>query len=209
MLQRDHALCQCEVHDYARVRQVTKLLRAPPAAPAAGGGGGGGGATATVEGWEAPPDLCSRCTAVRCKSFRPLACIVELPSMSLVEDRTGGGGGRGGSGAASAAQRSEAVHASGCAAAGGEPMSLSECRSAAGVRDFGRKWLGSSREAGEAAGCVLWEDGNVEYNTFVPASPAQATCHVRGTCLCKRRPTAAAAGGAAAELQVVGQLRAK
>ena len=48
---------------------------------------------------------------------------------------------------------------------------------------FGRKWLGTTTSATEAAGCVLWEEhGNVEYN----AKTEQPVCNMRGTtCLCK------------------------
>ena len=47
---------------------------------------------------------------------------------------------------------------------------------------LGRKWLGTTTSATEAAGCVLWEEhGNVEYH----AKTEQPLCNVRGTCLCK------------------------
>ena len=61
-------------------------------------------------------------------------------------------------------------------------MTLAECQHAAGVRGFGRRWLGTSDEATEAAGCVLWEEnGNVEFNRNV----RHEQCNVRGTCLCQ------------------------
>ena len=71
-------------------------------------------------------------------------------------------------------------------------MSLEECKQAASRRGFGRKWLGPTDSPGEASGCIMWEDGNVEFNRKLD----QQSCNVRGTCLC-RRPDGS-------ELQVVG-----
>jgi hypothetical protein len=69
-----------------------------------------------------------------------------------------------------------------CKAAGARPLSAAECQQAAGRQGYGRKWLGTTASATEAAGCVLWEEhGNVEYN----AKTEQPLCNVRGTCLCK------------------------
>ena len=92
--------------------------------------------------------------------------------------------------------RKSAVGAAGCAAAGAQLMVKSACQAAAALPGYGRKWIGSSNNAGEAAGCVLWEDGNVEFNTFAPPKEAQL-CNVRGTCLCT--------GTDGAELQVIGR----
>ena len=78
-------------------------------------------------------------------------------------------------------------------------MTQAECRKAARKPGFGRKWIGTSHDAREAAGCVLWEEGNVEFNTFVPATKEAQRCNVRGTCLC-RSP----AGGGVGEMPVVG-----
>ena len=78
-------------------------------------------------------------------------------------------------------------------------MTSEQCRTAAKRAGYGRRWLGSSRDDNEAAGCVLWEDGNVEFNTAT--NQRAAACNVRGTCLCTRP-----AGGTADELQVVGGL---
>ena len=69
-----------------------------------------------------------------------------------------------------------------CKAAGARPLSAAECQQAAGRQGYGRKWLGTTASATEAAGCVLWEEhGNVEYN----AKTEQPVCNVRGTCLCR------------------------
>ena len=47
---------------------------------------------------------------------------------------------------------------------------------------YGRKWLGTTASATEAAGCMLWEEhGNVEYN----AKTEQPVCNVRGPRACK------------------------
>ena len=50
---------------------------------------------------------------------------------------------------------------------------------------YGRKWLGTTASATEAAGCVLWEEhGNVEYN----AKTEQPVCNVRGPRACAKGP---------------------
>jgi hypothetical protein len=80
-----------------------------------------------------------------------------------------------------------------CKAAGARPLSAAECQQAAGRQGYGRKWLGTTASATEAAGCVLWEEhGNVEYN----AKTEQPLCNVRGTCLCK--------GSDGREVQIIG-----
>ncbi|KOO34535.1 hypothetical protein Ctob_011067 [Chrysochromulina tobinii] len=96
------------------------------------------------------------------------------------------GGRRLGCGAAALMARS-------CKAAGARPLSAAECQQAAGRQGYGRKWLGTTASATEAAGCVLWEEhGNVEYN----AKTEQPVCNVRGTCLCK--------GSDGREVQIIG-----
>ena len=79
--------------------------------------------------------------------------------------------------------RSAALVAPSCAAAGAALMTEDECKAATARRGFGRRYLGTTEDAKEAAGCVLWEEnGNVEFNT----KTAQPQCNVRGTCLCKK-----------------------
>ena len=90
-------------------------------------------------------------------------------------------------------RRSAALMARSCKAAGARPLSAAECQQAAGRQGYGRKWLGTTTSATEAAGCVLWEEqGNVEYN----AKTEQPVCNVRGTCLCK--------GSDGREVQIIG-----
>ena len=165
MLQRDHSVCHCEVADYSNVPKVLTALR-QSAPPLAA---------------DKPPadQLCPACKGIHCDKFRPIACEVGSPSSSSAN--------------AAADLRSHAVHAAGCDAAGARLMSQDECKAAAGRQ--GRKWLGASRNDEEAPGCVMWEEGNVEYNSAKPKAGA-AKCNVRGTCLCAPK-----AGG---ELQVVG-----
>jgi hypothetical protein len=165
MLRHDHALCQCEVSDYRRVRQVTALLREaiPPGARSADG-------------------LCARCKTIRCDTFRPIACVIGKPVDSGATPGTG---------------RAAAVRAASCAAAGAALMSASECKLASAVK--GRKWLGSGHNPKEAAGCLLWEDGNIEFNRYTPPV-ARQLCSIRGTCLC-RAPTPS---GSAQVIQVIG-----
>ena len=171
MLPRDHSLCHCEVGDYHNVPAVLPLLEQP--APSA----------AVSE--RMPPNrrVCANCEAVECDKFRPLACEVATPSAAKSTAAASGGG----------AARTTAVHAHGCVEAGGSVMSAAECKQAASRSGFARKWLGASRNDDEAAGCVLWEDGNVEFNSKAPTPHA---CSVRGTCVCKAKD-----GG---ELLVVG-----
>ena len=76
-------------------------------------------------------------------------------------------------------------------------MSESECKEAASKPGFGRKWIGSGTERSEAPGCVLWEEGNVEYNRYAPPLEEQR-CNVRGTCLCKDN------AGGGTEKQLIG-----
>ena len=52
--------------------------------------------------------------------------------------------------------------------------------------------------------CVLWPDGNVEFNR---AAHAPARCAVGGTCLCARAAGAAPLASAEDELQVYGVAR--
>ena len=90
-------------------------------------------------------------------------------------------------------RRSAALMVRSCKAAGARPLSAAECQQAAGRQGYGRKWLGTTTSATEAAGCVLWEEhGNVEYN----AKTEQPVCNVRGTCLCK--------GSDGREVQIIG-----
>lgn len=168
MLARDHSLCHCEVANYAHVPAVLPLLQQPPPPLSAAAGT-----------HPSSRRVCARCAAVECAKFRPLACELALPA--AVEQ-----GARGGVG------RTKAVHAAGCRQAGARVMSAAECQESADRPHHARKWLGASRNDDEAAGCVLWEDGNVEFNS----RPADAqVCNVRGTCLCSRD---------GAELPVVG-----
>ena len=75
------------------------------------------------------------------------------------------------------------MHAAGCDAAGARLMSQDECKAAAGRQ--GRKWLGASRNDAEAPGCVMWEEGNVEYNSAKPRlERPNAMCVARA---CARR----------------------
>lgn len=182
MLNNEHTLCHCEVEDYSRepagVAATVAALRLPPLPQAAA-------ARAALR----PPALCARCAAARCATFLPYgACAVAPPSVAE---------------AAAAAPRRQPEtlpRGLGCAAAGGRPMTEAECRRAAARQGYGRRWLGGSMDAGEAAGCVAWEDGNVEFNRHSPAAAAQR-CVGRGTCLCH---AGTQADGAPAELHVVG-----
>lgn len=205
MLQRDHALCQCEVKSYEQVPKVVGLLRQP------------GASKSSVVALPPSQRLCPHCDAIRCAKFRPIACEIAEAALwrssdqeAVVEEAA--------ESAANAAppvsvQEAVAPHfreraapfegggdarLSSCAAAGASRMSQRACRAAASRRGFGRAWIGASHNAAEAAGCVLWEDGNVEFNTFSPkeGSP-QSMCNVRGTCLCE--------GAGGAEVQVVGR----
>jgi hypothetical protein len=198
MLQRDHSLCQCEVPAYAEVPKVLALLRQP--------------ATPKSSVAVLPPAmrLCPHCEAARCERYRPIACEIAAPSKwraadqpAVVEEAAASA-----ANAAPPVSAAEAVAphmrqraspaslgaAASCAAAGAVLMSQSQCRSAARA-DYGRKWIGSSRNDNEAPGCVLWEDGNVEFNK-ASASANKGRCNVRGTCLC--------AGATGEEVQVVG-----
>ena len=172
MVQRDLSLCHCEVAAYSDEATVIAALR-DSAAPAARG------ALAN-----APPErrLCARCDTVECAVFRPIACEIGAPpgKGALQQQRPGVG-------------RTQAVRARSCSAVGAAPMSESECKAAAQRANFGRKWIGASSEAGEAPGCLLWEDGNVEFNRYAPR-PEQQSCNARGTCLCK----------ADTEMQIIG-----
>ena len=149
---------------------------------------------------------------IQCAKFRPVACELAPPA---AEALTGGGGAAAGGAAALATstktsasglmgglsaaaedgtpRRSAALMARSCKAAGARPLSAAECQQAAGRQGYGRKWLGTTTSATEAAGCVLWEEqGNVEYN----AKTEQPVCNVRGTCLCK--------GSDGREVQIIG-----
>jgi hypothetical protein len=174
MLQRDHALCQCEVADYERTKQVTSLLRAPPAVAA----------LESPASAEPSAALCAHCTAIHCERFRnPSSCYIAPPT----------GAGRG---------RSRAVTSAGCAEASAEPLSFKECEAAGRLAGHGRHWLGRSSSKGEAPGCLLWDSGNVEYNTYLPPPEGQQ-CNIRGTCLCKPRAQPVPPG-TPAEVQVIG-----
>ena len=188
MLPRDHSLCHCEVSDYHNVAAVLPLLRqrstdddAPHALAASPP--------------SAPPALrmCARCTAVDCATFRPLACEIRSPALAPPA-----------SAHPSQLQRSNALHAAGCdtadARSAARLMSEAECQAVAQREGYGRRWIGASPSPGEARGCVLWEDGNVEFNTAPRPTGEPHKCNVRGTCLCARREATAA------ELQIVGSL---
>jgi hypothetical protein len=198
MLQRDHALCQCEVPSYSDVGRVTTALRVP---------------TAPLTPPLPPPRrLCAQCTAVRCGRYRPIACDIEPPQKWATAVGAGGAGTRALVEAATPAagsprMRAAPVRALGCAAAGFASMSEKECRLASGLDGYGRAWIGASTNSKEAPGCVLWEDGNVEFNRYAPPL-AEQRCNIRGTCLCKSSdgreeqvigtpPSFAAPGGAA------------
>ena len=211
MVQKDHALCHCEVADYAHTARVLAQLRAPPAAPAPPLVPPLG-VPSTARLSAASQELCAQCATIECAKFRPLACELAPPAADAL---TGGGGAAAGAasalvastktstsgllGGVSAAaedgtpRRSAALMARSCKAAGARPLSAAECQQAAGRQGYGRKWLGTTASATEAAGCVLWEEhGNVEYN----AKTEQPVCNVRGTCLCK--------GSDGREVQIIG-----
>ena len=145
---------------------------------------------------------------IQCAKFRPLACELAPPAVDAL---TGGAGAAAGGGAALAAstktsasgllggvsaaaedgtpRRSAALMARSCKAAGARPLSAAECQQAAGRQGYGRKWLGTTASATEAAGCVLWEEhGNVEYNA--KTEQPGATCVARACARVRR------AGGA-------------
>ena len=91
MVQKDHALCHCEVASYDKVEPVLAALRAPPkntdALPmppgsvALGSAGVGPSADSLA--------LCARCAVVHCAAFRPVACELSAPApsggLSMVE----------------------------------------------------------------------------------------------------------------------------
>ena len=200
MLQRDHALCQCEVADYAHPRPVLAMLRAPPRADGTASAllsavemmGRGSAALATLGGGRVtgPAQICARCTAIHCAVYRPLACEISAPDAA----------------AAAAGDPPRAAPASSsCAGAHARLMTKPECQAAARRRGYGRKWLGTSDDAREAPGCVMWEEGNVEFNTVVPpAGLPPPRCSVQGTCLCTPLAPAGGGRGAPAEVQVMG-----
>ncbi len=209
MVQKDHALCHCEVADYAHTAPVLAALRAPPAAPAppiAPLTGLPSGVSQSA----ASQALCARCATIHCAKFRPVACELSPPatdasaaaaasSASIVESARVFASNVFGGSAASAPSgdgtphRSTALVATSCTGAGARAMSLAECQRAASRRGYGRKWLGTTETTTEAAGCVLWEEqGNVEFNTKAD----EQRCNIRGTCLCK--------GLDGSEVQVIG-----
>jgi hypothetical protein len=229
MLQRDHALCHCEVADYARSRPVLSALRSAASPPPLA-------APPLADGVGPSPEslsLCSRCAAIECGTFKnPEGCVVAPPAAgaqdaaagatfsasaasvadaastaasnaaSWIEKVSSGDrraatsalasagatfaglfSGGGGSASGGGPLRSAALVAQSCAAASAQPMTLEECQAAAGTRGFGRKWLGTSEESKEAAGCIQWEEnGNVKFNKRTEQQP----CNLRGTCLVPR-----------------------
>lgn len=200
MIQRDHALCHCEVPAYAQTKPLLAALRQP-----------------LLPLSQAPPyGLCPRCDAVSCEHVRlgGRACAVRAPSSWAPPDPAVGVAERNHSlsngvdvaalvaatkaySAQHRGGRTGAVRAANCAAAGAAPMGITECRVAASREGFWRTWLGSSRSKTEPPGCLLWADGNVEYNTRPPPKGRPPPlCRLRGTCLC-RAPNGD-------ELQVVG-----
>ena len=197
MLRRDHALCQCEVTPTPRPPLATSAssLRARPAArrpqPLQVADYSNAPAVTALLRQPPPPraasggGVCSRCSSVHCASFRPGACLIGPPTPSAPS-----AGGR-------VLPMARGV---GCDAAGGRPMTPSECKASASRSGMGRRWLGSSSSADEPPGCIMWADGNVEYNRAA-ASGAQR-CNARGTCLCAKGGVEGGVG--AAELQVVG-----
>ena len=205
MLQRDHSLCHCEVVSYADDGKVIGLLRE----------------SSTLQHVKprpnAPPEqrLCPRCDQVRCDVFRPIACEIQAPSVwrgvaPPVEEHAAPASQPASPSPLSpsapsssvplpppSAGRTLAIRAPNCKAVNAAPMSESECKEAASKPGFGRKWIGSGTERSEAPGCVLWEEGNVEYNRYAPPLEEQR-CNVRGTCLCKDN------AGGGTERQLIG-----
>ena len=62
-------------------------------------------------------------------------------------------------------------------------MTQSECSTLAHARVWreARRWIGASTNAAEHPGCVLWDDGGVEFNGHADQAMG---CNVKGVCLC-------------------------
>ena len=196
MLRRDHSLCHCEVPSYSDVDKVLAALRQSSAPTKGAADSAPADAVAVAE------RVCPLCAAIHCEKWRPQACEMDKP----LAWRPAAPAALPAPDAAKGRERAAPLRAAGCAAAGLELMSEAECKAAANMGPrYGRRWIGSSRNIKEAPGCVLWDDGNVEFNTFSRAahggSKKADLCNVRGTCLCKP----AAGAGHAGELQVVGE----
>ena len=88
MVQKDHALCHCEVADYAHTARVLAQLRAPPAAPAPPLVPPLG-VPSTARLSAASQELCAQCATIECAKFRPLACELAPPAADAL---TGGAG---------------------------------------------------------------------------------------------------------------------
>lgn len=82
-----------------------------------------------------------------------------------------------------------------CSAVGARLMSEAECRSVATAPVWreARRWIGASTNPTEHPGCLLWDDGGVEYN---PHQDQSMGCNVKGVCLC-------AEGGASSSTRTV------
>ena len=160
----DHALSHCEVTDYTDTDAVTALLRAPSPLPTAAGGGG----------------PCTRCQAVHCDHFVLSSCLIRH---TRPEE-------------AAAPRKPRALRGVSCAGAGARLMSQRECKVLARASMWGdsRRWIGASTNPSEHPGCLLWDDGGVEFNGHQDQSKG---CNVKGVCLCMARGASGAAGGAA------------
>eukprot|EP00964_Phaeocystis_antarctica_P043644 scaffold25053_cov66-Phaeocystis_antarctica.AAC.1 len=77
-------------------------------------------------------------------------------------------------------------------------MSARECETLARAPLYrgSRRWIGASTNRAEHPGCLLWDDGGVEFNGHQDQSKG---CNVKGVCLCMARGNVAggASGGAA------------
>ena len=68
-------------------------------------------------------------------------------------------------------------------------MSQRECEAQARGRvwEDARRWIGASLNPLEHPGCLLWDDGGVEFNSHRDQSMG---CNVKGVCLCAARRSA-------------------
>lgn len=210
-----HTLCHCEVEDYADTNAVTRLLRTdtlPPSSttsssPVAADATSSSAITSTAASTSAstsPPSLaaastpCPRCGSVHCGHFVLSACLIRYTSPS--EPAT--------------PRAARAPRGASCAQIGARLMTQAECYrlAHAPVWREARRWIGASTNAAEHPGCVLWDDGGVEYNGHAEQAMG---CNIKGVCLCvanggasERYATAATDGGLGARgprvIEVVG-----
>lgn len=118
-----------------------------------------------------PP--CARCQAVHCGHFLLSSCLVRHTRPAEV----------------ASAHKRRAPLGKSCEAVDARLMSQRECEAQARGRvwEEARRWIGASLNPLEHPGCLLWDDGGVEFNSHRDQSMG---CNVKGVCLCAARRSA-------------------